>query len=245
MPQGGRLTIETARVRMEPHSVGRGEIGPGAYVLICVSDTGCGMTSEILSRAFDPFFTTKPLGEGTGLGLSQVFGFVTQSGGYIRLHSDVGRGTTVKIYLPALEHEVPVETTETASAQVRAGPGEVILVVEDDEDVRTYSTETLRELGFTVLEARDGASALRVLEHHAEVRLLFTDVGLPGINGRQLFEEVRERWPEVRVLFTSGYERNALMHGGRLESGVAFLAKPFTRERLASRVRSILDAPAE
>ncbi|HMN45370.1 MAG TPA: PAS domain S-box protein [Povalibacter sp.] len=242
MPQGGRLTIETATVHVEPDTVGRGELKPDDYVLICVTDTGCGMTSEVLSRAFDPFFTTKPLGEGTGLGLSQVFGFVTQSGGYVRLHSEVGRGTTVKIYLPALVGEMPPQEAKAPPAPMHALSGETVLVVEDDDDVRIYSTETLRELGFKVLEANDGASALRVLEHHPEVSLLFTDVGLPGINGRELVEAARSRRPGLRVLFTSGYERNALMHDGRLDAGVVLLPKPFTRSLLASRVREALDA---
>jgi PAS domain S-box-containing protein len=243
MPQGGRLSIETTNVHIEELSASLGGMPRGDYVLICVTDTGCGMSSDVLSRAFDPFFTTKPLGEGTGLGLSQVFGFVTQSGGHVRLQSEVGRGTTVKLYLPPLVGDVAVPEAQEPVTPAMARDGETILVVEDDDDVRIYSTEALRELGFTVLEARDGASALRVLEHHPEIRLLFTDVGLPGINGRELVDAARSRRANLRVLFTSGYERNELMHDGRLDVGVDLLAKPFTRAQLASRVRACLDAP--
>jgi PAS domain S-box-containing protein len=244
MPQGGRLSIETTNVHIEDQSASLGGLTRGDYVLICVTDTGCGMSGDVLSRAFDPFFTTKPLGAGTGLGLSQVFGFVTQSGGHIRLHSEMGRGTTVKLYLPPLADDVPVlEVQQPVTAPATARDGETILVVEDDDDVRIYSTETLRELGFTVLEAHDGASALRLLEHHPEIRLLFTDVGLPGINGRELVDAARSRRANLRVLFTSGYERNELMHDGRLDVGVDLLSKPFTRAQLANRVRASLDAP--
>ena len=243
MPQGGRLSIETTNVHIEEQSASQGGMARGDYVLICVTDTGCGMSGDVLSRAFDPFFTTKPLGEGTGLGLSQVFGFVTQSGGHVRLHSQEGQGTTVKLYLPPLMGDVPVPEVREPVAPAKAREGETILVVEDDDDVRIYSTETLRELGFTVLEAHDGASALRVLEHHPEIRLLFTDVGLPGINGRELVDAARSRRANLRVLFTSGYERNELMHDGRLDVGVDLLPKPFTRAQLASCVRASLDAP--
>jgi PAS domain S-box-containing protein len=243
MPQGGRLSIETANVHIEDQPASLGGMARGDYVLIRVADTGCGMSGDVLSRAFDPFFTTKPLGEGTGLGLSQVFGFVTQSGGHIRLHSEIGRGTTVQLYLPPLAGDVPVPELQQPVAPAMARNGEAILVVEDDDDVRIYSTETLRELGFTVLEAHDGASALRVLEHHPEIRLLFTDVGLPGINGRELVDAARSRQANLRVLFTSGYERNELMDDGRLALGVDLLSKPFTRAQLASRVRASLDAP--
>ncbi len=245
MPQGGRLTIETANVYLDENSARLNELTAGAYVLICVVDTGCGMSSDVLSRVFDPFFTTKPLGEGTGLGLSQVFGFVTQSGGQVRLHSEVGRGTTVRIYLPALVGAIPVEEEKTLTVPVRGRADETILVVEDDDDVRVYSTETLRELGFTVLEAHDGVSAMRVLEHHPEIRLLFTDVGLPGINGKELVDAARSRRPGLRVVFTSGYEHNALMHEGSLNAGIVLLSKPFTRTQLAERIRSSLDTPVE
>jgi PAS domain S-box-containing protein len=242
MPQGGKLTIETANTHLDEDYAARyAEISPGQYVVICVTDNGVGMSSEVMARAFDPFFTTKPLGEGTGLGLSQVFGFVKQSGGHIKLYSEVGQGTTVKIYLPRLAVDVLPAEPEPTLVAPRGHANETILVVEDDDDVRIYSTESLRELGFSVLEAYDGPSALRVLEHHPEIKLLFTDVGLPGINGRQLVDEARHRRPGLRVMFTSGYARNAIVHQGRLDHGVELLTKPFTRAQLASRIRSVLD----
>jgi CheY-like chemotaxis protein len=211
-------------------------------VLICVTDTGVGMSKDVLSHAFDPFYTTKPIGQGTGLGLSQVFGFVKQSGGHVKLYSEVGEGTTVKIYLPRYYGEASLDEVQPPAAEARGHATETILVVEDDDDVRIYSTEGLRDLGFTVLEAHDGASALRVLELHPEVALLLTDVGLPNMNGRQLADEARRRNPTLRVLFTSGYARNAIVHQGRLDPGVELLTKPFTRAELGARVRDVLDA---
>jgi CheY-like chemotaxis protein len=211
--------------------------------VICVSDTGTGMTSAVMERAFDPFFTTKPIGEGTGLGLSQVFGFVKQSGGHVKLYSEVGQGTTVKIYLPRMLGDASSLEPEIQTVAPKGSANETILVVEDDDDVRIYSTESLRELGFSILEAHDGPSALRVLEHHPEVKLLFTDVGLPGINGRELVEQARRHRPGLRVLFTTGYARNAIVHQGRLDLGVELLTKPFTRTQLATRIRDVLDAP--
>lgn len=243
MPSGGKLTIETANTHLDEGYTARyAEIAAGQYVVICVTDTGTGMTSDVVARAFDPFFTTKPLGEGTGLGLSQVFGFVKQTGGHIKLYSEIGQGTTVKIYLPRMVNAAVPADAEPAILAPRGHPGETILVVEDDDDVRIYSTESLRELGFTVLEARDGPSALRVLQQHPEVKLLFTDVGLPGINGRVLADEARKQRPGLRVLFTSGYARNAIVHQDRLDPGVELLTKPFTRTLLATRVRDVLDA---
>jgi PAS domain S-box-containing protein len=243
MPNGGKLTVETANAHLDENYAARfAEIAPGQYVVICVTDSGVGMTSEVLAHAFDPFFTTKPIGEGTGLGLSQVFGFVKQSGGHVKLYSEAGQGTTVKIYLPRMTGDAPLPEPEPAPVIARGHSSETILVVEDDDDVRSYSTESLRELGFTVLEASDGPTALRVLERHPEVKLLFTDVGLPGFNGRELVSEARRRWPELKVLFTSGYARNAIVHQGRLDHGVELLTKPFTRAQLAARIRDVLDA---
>lgn len=244
MPGGGKLTIETANAHLDSnYAASYAEITPGQYVLICVSDTGVGMSAEVLAHAFDPFYTTKPIGQGTGLGLSQVFGFVKQSGGHVKLYSETGEGTTVKIYLPRYYGDGPLEEPPTTVAEAVGHSSETILVVEDDDDVRIYSTEGLRDLGFTVLEAPDGESALRVLALHPEVVLLFTDVGLPAINGRQLADEARRRNPQLRVLFTSGYARNAIVHQGRLDPGVELLTKPFTRAELAARVRDVLDAP--
>jgi len=218
------------------------DLTAGQYVVISVSDTGSGMSEAVIARAFDPFFTTKPIGQGTGLGLSQVFGFVRQSGGQIKLHSEIGRGTTAKIYLPRL---VAASAHPRAETSIEAPPGnasETILVVEDENDVRVYSMDCLQELGFSVLQARDGPSALRVLEDHPEITLLLTDVGLPGLNGRELAEKAREIRPSLRVLFISGYERSAIVHQGRLDTGIELLTKPFSRGQLAERVRRILDA---
>jgi CheY-like chemotaxis protein len=246
MPNGGKLTIETANAHIdEEYAAYYAEISPGQYSMICISDTGSGMTKEVMARAFDPFFTTKPLGQGTGLGLSQVFGFVKQSGGHIKLYSETGEGTTVKIYLPRSVAGVVAPEPEAVLHEPKGDPSETILVVEDDDDVRIYSTESLRELGFTVLEAADGQAALRILEHHPEVSMLFTDVGLPGFNGRELVEQARQRRPGLRVLFTTGYARNAIVHQGRLDAGVELLTKPFTRAQLSTRIRQVLDSQRE
>ncbi|HEX7012652.1 MAG TPA: response regulator [Steroidobacteraceae bacterium] len=243
MPEGGQLTIETSRVLLDGRDAAGAEVQPGQYVLISISDTGVGMSAEVMQHAFDPFFTTKPVGKGTGLGLSQVFGFVKQSGGHIELHSGIGEGTTVKIYLPWLMQHEELEELEPTVPVPQGRLEETILVVEDDDDVRSYSTESLRELGFSVLEAYDGQPALRLLDHHPQIALMFTDVGLPGLNGRQLVDEAQRRRPGLKVLFTTGYARNAIMHRGRLDRGVELLTKPFSRLQLARRVREILDAP--
>ncbi|HKU13668.1 MAG TPA: response regulator [Steroidobacteraceae bacterium] len=244
MPEGGKLTIETANAHLdEGYADKYPELKPGQYVVLCVTDTGTGMTPEVISRAFEPFYTTKPIGQGTGLGLSQVYGFVKQSGGHVKLYSEAGQGTTVKIYLSRLltpaseDQEMPFTVLPTG------GLHEVILVVEDDDDVRLFTTESLRDLGFTVLEAHDGPSALKQLKVHPEVQLLFTDVGLPGINGAQLVAEARVLRPDLKVLFTTGYARNAIVHQGRLDPGVELITKPFTRVQLASRIRDVLDVP--
>ncbi|HJY42063.1 MAG TPA: response regulator, partial [Steroidobacteraceae bacterium] len=243
-PEGGKLTIETANAHLDDGYAGRyPELTPGQYVVLCVTDTGTGMTADVIARAFEPFYTTKPIGQGTGLGLSQVYGFVKQSGGHVKLYSEAGEGTTVKIYLP----RISAQADEEQETHLNLPPGgevhEVVLVVEDDHDVRLFTTESLRDLGFTVLEASDGPSALKQLEQHPEVQLLFTDVGLPGINGAQLVAAARERRPDIKVLFTTGYARNAIVHQGRLDQGVELITKPFTRAQLAARIRDVLDVP--
>jgi CheY-like chemotaxis protein len=198
-------------------------------------------------RAFDPFFTTKDVGQGTGLGLSQVYGFVKQSGGHVKLYSELGHGTTVKVYLP--RHRAPAAAaveTELATVAPYSARGEAILVVEDDDDVREYTTGILRELGYVVLEAPNAAVALHIAGGNARIDLLFTDVGLPGgINGKHLADAVRKRRPDLRVLFTSGYARNAIVHDGRLDPGVLLITKPFTYAALASRIRDVLDTDRE
>jgi PAS domain S-box-containing protein len=247
MPEGGRLTIETSNAYLDPEYVaGIPEPLPaGQYVLIAVTDTGMGMPAETLAQVFEPFFTTKDAGKGTGLGLSQVYGFVRQSGGHVRIYSEVGDGTTVKIYLPRLISEQTNDDEERASGPAAVHGGmETILVVEDHEDLRSYSTAVLRELGYRVLEAANGRSALEVLQAYNDVDLIFTDVVLPeGMDGRRLADEAQRRRPGVRVLFTTGYTRNAIVHNGRLDPDVHFISKPFSFNDLAAKVREVLDGP--
>jgi PAS domain S-box-containing protein len=244
MPTGGKLTIETANAHLDDGYAGRyPELQAGQYVVLCVTDTGTGMSADVIARAFEPFYTTKPIGQGTGLGLSQVYGFVKQSGGHVKLYSEVEQGTTVKIYLPRMSAEIEEEPELPFTLLPTGGKHEVVLVVEDDEDVRLFTTENLRELGFSVVEASDGPSALKQLEQHPEVQLIFTDVGLPGMNGAQLVAAARALRPDIKVLFTTGYARNAIVHQGRLDPGVELITKPFTRIQLASRIRDVLDVP--
>jgi CheY-like chemotaxis protein len=244
MPKGGKLTIETANVHLdERYASGQAEVLPGQYVMLAVTDTGVGMRPEVKDKAFDPFFTTKEIGHGTGLGLSQVYGFVKQSRGHVKIYSEAGEGTTVKIYLPRFHAEADQRKEETVRAVVRGTKHETVLVVEDDEDVRAYSTHIVRDLGYHVLEASNGKTALPLLDKYPEIAVLFTDVGLPGgMNGRQLAEEARKRRPNLKVLFTTGYARNAIVHDGRLDPGVELLTKPFTQLALSEKLRDIIDA---
>ncbi len=245
MPGGGKLTIETANAMLdETYAATQTEVVPGQYVVISITDSGIGMSREVQARAFEPFYTTKDIGHGTGLGLSQVYGFVKQSGGHVKLYSEEGLGTTVKLYLPRqlADDELAPEPSGVGHAP-RSRSGETILVVEDDPDVRAHSTGILRELGYTVLEAHVGAAGLEMLARHPEIRLLFTDVGLPGgMNGRQLADAARTMRPDLKVLFTTGYARNAIVHDGRLDPGVALITKPFTYDALAARLGDMLDA---
>jgi PAS domain S-box-containing protein len=244
VPNGGKLTLETANVFLDrAYAAGQSQVVPGQYVQLAISDSGEGMTPDVQARAFDPFFTTKDVGQGTGLGLSQVYGFVKQSRGHVKIYSEAGEGTTIKIYLPRLHAEQAIEGRQEEPAPVRGRPNETILVVEDDEDVRASTTEMLRDLGYTILEAANARSGLHLLDGHPEIRLLFTDVGLPGgMNGRQLADAARGRRSNLKVLFASGYARNAIVHDGRLDPGVELITKPFTQDVLAARVRDILDA---
>lgn len=247
MPAGGKLTIETANSHLdETYAAAHDEVQAGQYVLIAMTDTGTGMPKDVAGKAFDPFFTTKEMGQGTGLGLSQVYGFVKQSGGHVKIYSEPGEGTTVKLYLPRLVGGAAQDDGTPKPRRIPAGArGETILVVEDDADVRTYSVEMLREIGYRVLEAADGPAALRVLEGEPGIHLLFTDVGLPGgLNGRQLADEARQRRPALKVLFTTGYARNAIIHAGRLDPGVELLVKPFTYAALDTKIRQVLDRSA-
>ncbi len=244
MKQGGKLTIETANTHLdEAYAAQHQEVLPGQYVMIAVSDTGSGMTRETMERVFEPFFTTKDVGQGTGLGLSQVYGFIKQSHGHIKLYSEMGQGTAVKLYLPRLlgAEAESCGTEEVAYAAV-SGSGEVVLVVEDDPDVRAHSVDSLRELGYQVIAAASGQEGMDLLARYPVIRLLFTDVGLPGgMTGRQLADRARALRPDLQVLFTTGYARNAIVHGGILDPGTHLLPKPFTYAALGEKIRSLLD----
>jgi CheY-like chemotaxis protein len=216
----------------------------GQYAMVAVSDTGVGMSQEVQQRAFDPFFTTKEHGRGTGLGLSQVFGFVKQSGGHIAIDSTQGRGTSVKMYFPRLIESTEAPESNEDVREEQPGSGESILVVEDNEDVRTFVSALLRQGGYRVSAAPDARDALRLLEQSPGIDLLFTDIGLPGMDGRELAREAKRRWPRIRVLYTTGYARNTASHQAGLDPGVEVVVKPFTETILASRVRQALDAVA-
>jgi signal transduction histidine kinase len=248
MPNGGCLTVETANTYLDEAYVRRfGDVDAGQYVVLCVTDTGTGIPKDLLDRVVEPFFTTKPPGEGSGLGLAMVHGFVKQSGGHMRIYSEEGHGTTVKIYLPRLTTIDEVSATPASKpAKVtpvsRARAGETILVVEDNEGVREYAKEVLEDLGYRVLEAGDVDQALGLLNNKPRVDLLFTDVVLPGPgNGRLLATKAREKYPDLPVLYTTGYTRNAIVHQGRLDPDVELLNKPYTQQDLARKIRDVLD----
>ena len=244
MPRGGKLTIETGNTWLDDrYAATHAEVVPGQYVLIAISDSGEGMSGETLAHVFEPFFTTKPEGRGTGLGLAQVHGFVKQSGGHIKLYSELGHGTTVKIYLPRyMQADEPQAVSDHAAANPRHGR-ESVLLVEDDEDVRLYAAEALQTLGYNVFQAAEAQSALRILDEHPDIALLFTDVGLPGLNGRKLAEEARRRSPSLKILYATGYTSNAVVHNGILDAGVDLLSKPFTTEALARKLDQLLGSP--
>jgi two-component system NtrC family sensor kinase len=242
MPEGGKLTIEASNSYLDDsYCRQNADVQPGQYVQIAVTDTGSGMPKDVIERAFEPFFTTKESGQGTGLGLSQVYGFVKQSGGHVKIYSEAGEGTTIKIYLPRFFGRASA-AEEKAAAPRRGRSGESVLVVEDDSDVRDYVVETLASLGYKVFEAGEAESALRLLDENPSVHLLLTDVVMPGMNGRKLAEEARLRRPDLKILYMTGYSRNAIMHQGRLDIGVDLLQKPISSEQLASAVRRMLDA---
>jgi PAS domain S-box-containing protein len=243
MPEGGKLTIETQNAHLdEAYAAHNPEVTVGQYAVISISDTGMGMDAETAAKAVEPFFTTKEVGKGTGLGLSMVYGFVKQSGGHIRIYSEPGEGTTVKVYLPRLLGRLEEQSEQGDYGAAKAQGEESVLVCEDDEDVRAYSAEVLRELGYKVFEAEDGPAALAILESGREVDLLFTDVVLPGgMTGAILAEKAAKLQPGIKTLFTTGYARNAIVHHGRLDPGVDLITKPFSYADLAARVRDILD----
>jgi CheY-like chemotaxis protein len=244
MPGGGRLTIETQNAHLDArYAAAHFGVAPGQYVLIAVSDSGVGMPHDVIAKAFDPFFTTKEVGKGTGLGLSQVYGFVKQSGGHVKIYSEPGEGTTVKVYLPRLVGIDVDVADEAANVPLPYGDRrELILVVEDEPAVRQFAVDALAELGYRTLEADGASTALRLLDAHRDIALLFTDVVMPDTNGRKLADEALLRRPDLKVLFTTGYTRNAVVHNGVLDPGVELIGKPFTLEELAAKVRQMLDA---
>ncbi|WP_341921453.1 response regulator [Hydrocarboniphaga effusa] len=245
MPQGGKLTIETCNAHLDnAYAARQREVTPGQYVCICVTDTGDGMTPEVITRAFDPFFTTKPVGQGTGLGLSMIYGFARQSEGYAKIYSEVGKGTTVKLYLPRFhgndeDHSIGLEAEHSPVHNA----GETILLVEDERVVRALVAEVLQELGYSVLEAADGPTAVKLLDSERRIDLLVTDIGLPGLNGRQVADTARKLRPELKVLFMTGYAENAAVSSGFLEPGMQMITKPFPMKTLSSRVGDLIGKP--
>jgi len=241
MPNGGALTIETKNTHLDlAYTRDKDGLRPGDYVVIGVSDTGTGMPPEVIARAFDPFFTTKPIGQGTGLGLSMIYGFMKQTGGHVRIHSQVGRGTTFNLYLP--RHQTALETAPQPPAErPRAEQGEAVLVVEDDATVRMVMLDVLDDLGYGALEAVDARTAIPFIESGQRIDLLVTDVGLPGMNGRQLAEVARKSRPELPILFVTGYAQGAAVRGGFLEPGMEMITKPFTVDELAVKIREMLE----
>jgi signal transduction histidine kinase/CheY-like chemotaxis protein len=240
MPDGGGITIETSNAELDRVSADHDGVASGQYVCVAVSDTGEGMSPEVMARAFDPFFTTKPIGQGTGLGLSMIYGFVRQSAGHVTLYSEPDQGTTVRIYLPRHHDVAPTEAVVTPELHT-PGAKETVLVVEDEALVRMVTVEILSEAGYRVLEAGDASEAVPILNSEADVDILVTDVGLPGVNGRQLAEIARQSRPELRVLFVTGYGYNAGLGSDALRPGMEVLSKPFTTQSLVTRVREMLD----
>ena len=243
MPNGGKLTIEAANVHVDDQYVrSNPEMTSGQYVAICVTDTGIGMSPDTLNHAFEPFFTTKELGQGTGLGLSQVYGFVKQSGGHVKIYSELGQGTTIKIYMPRYLGKALSEEPAADEPLAEGEQTETILVVEDDADLRSYLAEILRGLKYRVITTPNAQSALMTLRANAQhVDLLLTDIIMPGMTGRELGKQAQEVRPALQVLYMTGYSRNAVVHQGRLDEGVELLQKPVSQGELANRVRAILD----
>ncbi len=243
MPDGGKLTIETANKWIDERAAKRHDLPVGQYVSICVTDTGVGMTPEVIAKAFDPFFTTKPIGEGTGLGLSMIYGFARQSGGQVRIYSEVGQGTTMCLYLPRhADEELAAQEDEFSTNVITSGDGEVVLVIDDEPTIRMLMAELLADSGYAVIEAPDGPAGLKVLESNARIDLLITDVGLPGgMNGRQVADAARMTRPKLKVLFITGYAENAVIGQSRLESGVHVVTKPFQMDVLAHKIREIIE----
>ncbi|MBC9179230.1 ATP-binding protein [Pseudoroseomonas ludipueritiae] len=245
MPEGGTLVMQTANAEISPALAAQLDMQPGHYVTLAVADTGIGMSAEVAARAFDPFFTTKPIGEGTGLGLSMIYGFAKQSGGQVRIESREGQGTTVRLYLPRYPgtgEEDEATDTPASAPRRRPGHGETVLVVDDEPVIRMLVVEVLQDLGYAALEAADGAAALELLQEEGRLDLLVTDVGLPGgLNGRQLADAARAGRPGLKVLFITGFAETAALGNGRLEPGMQVMTKPFALDALATRIRAIIE----
>lgn len=242
MPDGGKIMIETKDLEIDERFGRERDVDPGDYISLAVSDTGTGMPPDVIAKAFEPFFTTKPIGSGTGLGLSMIYGFARQSGGQVRIHSVPDTGTTVTIYLPRNARAAEPEKAQPKLLEVqRAEGGETVLVVDDEATIRTLVSETLIDLGYQVMEAADGPSALKLISAKSNLDLLVTDVGLPGMNGRQLADAIRSNRPDLRILFITGYAENAVLNHGHLEAGMHVITKPFTMETLASRIRELFE----
>jgi signal transduction histidine kinase/CheY-like chemotaxis protein len=242
LPDGGKITIETANRWLDERVARERDLPQGQYISLCVSDTGCGMTPDIIARAFDPFFTTKPMGRGTGLGLSMIYGFARQSGGQARIYSEIGKGTMVCIYLPRYHgKDADLDQSPDLAPAAIAAQGATVLVVDDEPTVRMLVTEVLQDLGYLAVEASDGVAALRIFESRQRIDLLITDVGLPnGVNGRQLADAARVLRPELKVLFITGYAENAALSHEHLEPGFEMLSKPFPMDVLASRISNLM-----
>ncbi len=239
MPNGGSLTIETGTVDLDQvYCDKHPEVSPGRYVVVAVSDTGVGMGPDVLDKVYEPFFTTKPIGQGTGLGLSMVYGFAQQSGGQVRIHSSEGDGTTVKIFLPAAEGAVTQE--RQAAPAVPAGRGQNVLLVEDDASVRLLVRDLLDELGYHAVEVPEAGAAIEILSSDASLDLMISDVGLPGMNGRQLAEIARQHRPDLPILFITGYAENAAIRAGFLGTNMSMVTKPFAVDALARKIEELL-----
>jgi len=243
MPNGGSLTVETTNRHLDSvFTAAYGTLKPGDYVELSVSDTGCGIPESVMGRVFDPFFTTKPIGQGTGLGLSMIYGFARQSHGHVTIHSEVGKGTTVSLFLPRFIGEIVADVTADAALLPFANAGETVLIVEDDPAVRVLVSAVLKELGYGFVEAGDADTAMPIIESDQRIDLLISDVGLPGMNGRQLAEIGRQIRPDLKVLFITGYAEHAAVRGGFLDPGMQLITKPFTFDLLTAKVREMIRA---
>lgn len=242
MPQGGRLTLETANIQLDADYAARQDIQPGSYVMLAVSDTGSGMAPAVLERVFEPFFTTKEAGKGSGLGLSMVYGLVKQSGGHITIYSEPGQGATVRLYLPPTQSAASLAPEPATTEMMVQGQGEIILVVEDDVDVRLFAVNALHDMGYKTQQAGDAETAIRILETTPRIALLFTDIVLPGaMDGVELSAEAQRRYPGLRVLFTSGYTEHTLVGSGQLAEGVDVLVKPYRKVELGKKLQTLLN----